>query len=113
MIQSLRMAKLMNLMNAFREGASDSRLSQDEERMLAFVYEREHKEISTTVSDIVVSHLFGTPPTVQRKVNHLTKSGMLVMTKDKSDLRKQRLLLSDTAVRYFEDLAKHLSTAFE
>ena len=110
MSKSLTMARLMNLMNAFREVESECCLSQDEELILGFIYERNHREVSTTVSDLVVARSFGTPPTVQRKVNKLSKNGMLIYSKSKDDLRKQNLGLSDEAVLYLEKLAGHLET---
>lgn len=113
MSQSLRMARLLNVLNAFREDVNLNSLTQDEERILGFIYERECKKLITTVSDIVFAHSFGTPPTVQRKINKLSKNGMLVYRKDRLDLRKQHLVLSDAAVQYLEDLARYLATEFE
>lgn len=113
MSKSLKMARLMNLMNAFREVGSEFCLSQDEELILGFIYERSHREISTTVSDLVVARSFGTPPTVQRKVNKLSKSGLIIYSKCKEDSRKQNLGLSDDAVLYFERLAVHLETCLK
>lgn len=113
MSNSLRMARLMNVMKAFREAESECCLSQDEELILGFIYERHHREITTTVSDIVVARSFGTPPTVQRKVNQLSKNGMLIYSKSKNDSRKQNLALSDAAILYLERLANRLETIFE
>lgn len=113
MTGSLRIARLMNLMNAFREGEEGYCLQQDEEWILSFIYERAHKEVSTTVSDLVIARSFGTPPTVQRKVNKLAKNGLLVYAKDKSDSRKQNLALSDSAILYLEKLEKHLAISCE
>lgn len=113
MSNSLRVARLMNIMKAFREADTECCLSQDEELILGFIYERHHREISTIVSDIVVARSFGTPPTVQRRVNRLAKNGMLIFSKHKNDSRKNNLALSDTAVLYLDRLAGRLETIFE
>lgn len=109
MSSSDHMVRLMNLMNAFRAEKKQNFLEQDEERVLAYIYEREALGRCTTVSDLVVSRFFGTPPTVQRRVNQLSAKGLLVFSRSPSDLRKQCLHLSDSAIKYLEELSIFLS----
>ena len=108
MTNSLRMARLLNVMNAFREDENEIDLSVDEERILGFIHERNCQGVVTTVSDIVVRRLFGTPPTVQRKIDRLFSAGMLIHMRLKSDLRKRNLVLTDRAVEYLHGLSDRI-----
>lgn len=108
MSNSIRMARLLNVMNAFRESEDEINLSIDEERILGFIHERNCLGTVTTVSDIVVRRSFGTPPTVQRRIVRLSNSGLLIYSRMQSDLRKQNLALSDRAVEYLEGLSDRI-----
>lgn len=97
------MARLLNLMRAFREERSP--LTKDEEEVLSYVVERMGEERVTTVSNLVSSQLFGTPPTVQKKVDKLVSKDLLSLTRCTKDSRKINLAPTPRAVEYFDGLS--------
>lgn len=110
MTNSIHIARLMNLMRAFRNERESPSVSNEEEFMLAFIIERGEKDITTTVSNLVASQFFGTPPTVQRRIDNLVKLNFLVLEKCAKDSRKQNLVATILAKEYFEDLSRHVSS---
>lgn len=109
MTDSISMARFFNLMRIFREERGRISLDHDEESVLLFVLERSQRGTATTVSNLVASQFFGTPPTVQKKVNQLVAKRILVIMRCADDSRKQNLVATPMAMEYFERLCGHLS----
>lgn len=111
MAKGVAMARLLNLMEAFRS-KNEEGLSHGEANIIAFICEREALNKSTTVSDLVACQFHGTPPTVQRKVDALLKNGYLLIRRDVFDKRKQVLMLSETGAAYLQELSEYVSVLF-
>lgn len=109
MTNSIRMARLLNLMRVFRQEKIKLAPTMEEEVLLSYIVERHAEEKATTVSNLVATQLFGTPPTVQKKVNQLVAKDFLIFEKCSKDLRKLNLLPTPSAIEYFEDLFRHLT----
>lgn len=109
MKDSIRVARLLNLIQAFREESTEKMLSQQGEAVLAYLLERSEIGLNTTVSKLVSSQLFGTPPTVQKKVDQLVHTKFLMLTRDTADSRKQNLVLTEKALGHLESLAFYIS----
>ena len=108
MTDSVRMARLVNLMRVFREEKSKTPLTSDEEMILSYIVERIGEEKTTTVSNLVASQKFGTPPTVQKKVDQLVSKDLLVLVRCTKDSRKLNLTPTTTAIEYFDNLSHQL-----
>lgn len=105
------MVRLLNLMNTFHDNFDHYGITLEDERVIAFIYERSACERCTTITDLVVSRYFGTVPTVQRRVKSLEKAGFLGYSRSRFDLRQRCLHLTDDATNYLELLSSYLSQA--
>ncbi len=103
------MARVINLMRVLRD-SNAVKLTSEGEHIISFIQEPQDLGRGVTVSDLVRAQLFGAAPTVQRKVDELARSGMLVYHKDKNDQRRVVLVLSDVAFQYLEKLEQGVSS---
>ena len=101
MPKSSAYARFLNAMAVERKEASDAEFEGCEE-ILAYMSIKEDSNQPVKITDLVQSLLFGTGPTVHRKVSTLTKRGFIKVSASKTDGRAKNLVLTKAG----EDLLK-------
>lgn len=101
MSKSSAYARWLNAMAIARKESSDGEFDGCEE-ILAYISVREESKKSVKITDLVQSLMFGTGPTIHRKVSSLTKRGLIDISVNKDDARAKNLKLTKSG----EDLLK-------
>lgn len=101
-------ARWLNLMAVARKDAGDIEFEGCEE-VLAFICTKEETGESVKITDLVHSFLFGTGPTVHRKVVKLVDRGLITAKASKEDARVKNLSLTKAGMSLLVERSKQMA----
>lgn len=94
------------------EGSGDApQIDANESALLNALAERWHAGHPMTIMQAMALSDLGSPATLHRRIMRLRQLGMIDAVEDKSDTRIRHLVLTASAVDYFEKLSKSLRSA--
>lgn len=110
MANLLPYASWLNLCAEARKEASDPDFYGCEE-ILAYIYLGDSEGKSVKVTDLVQSLLFGTGPTVHRKLRLLSDRGLVRVSSNKNDGRAKKLTLTKSGSSLLGERSQQLMNA--
>lgn len=97
------MSRLLNVLRAFKSSSNGCYIHRSELEVIAFIHQRNLAGMDTTVTNIVMTNEFGSPPTVQAKINKLHLIKFLLIQKCSKDTRRNVLIVTNSALKYLDE----------
>lgn len=104
-------ASWLNFRAEARRNAADPDFDGCEE-VLAYIYLEDADGKSVKITDLVQSLLFGTGPTVQRKIRLLSGRGLVKISTSKDDARAKELTLTESGSSLLSGRSKEMMSVF-
>lgn len=104
----INMTRLINLLSVFHGEKRNNFIEIDDLRILSQIVDTGKTGKCISVTDIVNCKLFGSPPTVQRRIKKLIRNGYIELSKCEKDQRKKCLVPTNEANIYLNDLTKYV-----
>lgn len=101
-------ARWLCMLASMRKEAYDAEFEGCEE-VLAFINVKESAAEPVKITDLVQSLMFGTGPTVHRKVVLLAERGLIDVVASKDDGRAKRLTLTKAGVSLLNERSKQMA----
>lgn len=101
-------ARWLSLLVSKRKEADDAEFEGCEE-VLAFINVKESAAEPVRITDLVQSLMFGTGPTVHRKVSLLAERGLINVAASKDDARAKRLTLTKAGATLLNERSKQMA----
>lgn len=105
-------ARFLNLMNNLKKSNPDPQFDGCDD-ILAYIASRESESLPVCITDLVLFQLFGTGPTVCRKVNLLAERGLIEVLKNPSDARAKSLLMTSKGRNFLKEKTQIFKQCFE
>lgn len=105
-------ARWINAMALARKESSDTEFEGCEE-VLAFISIKDEDNDTVKVTDLVQSLMFGTGPTVYRKLSVLSERGFIKVATNKTDGRAKRLTLTKAGEDLLKERNKQMLSFFK
>lgn len=103
--------RFLRLVKALEGSGEAPPLDANESALLNALAERWHAGHPMTIMQAMALSDLGSPATLHRRIMRLRQLGMIDAVEDKSDTRIRHLVLTPSAVEYFEKLSKTLRSA--
>lgn len=103
--------RFLRLVKALEGSGEAPQLDANESALLNALAERWHAGQPMTIMQAMALSDLGSPATLHRRIMRLRQLGMIDAVEDKSDTRIRHLVLTASAVDYFEKLSKTLRSA--
>ncbi|MEY3954113.1 MAG: hypothetical protein RLZZ397_993 [Pseudomonadota bacterium] len=103
--------RFLRLVKALEGSGEAPQLDANESALLNALAERWHAGHPMTIMQAMALSDLGSPATLHRRIMRLRQLGMIDAVEDKSDTRIRHLVLTASAVDYFEKLSKTLRSA--
>lgn len=101
-------ARWLCMLASMRKQADDVEFEGCEE-ILAFINVKESSAEQVRITDLVHTLIFGTGPTVHRKVSVLAERGLIDVAASKDDARAKRLKLTKAGVSLLNERSKQMA----
>lgn len=101
-------ARWLNSIAVARKDAGDIEFQGCEE-VLAFICTKEEAGEAVKITDLVNSFLYGTGPTVHRKVTTLVDRGLINVKASKADARAKHLSLTKAGMNLLVERSKQMA----
>lgn len=101
-------ARWLNTLNVLRMQANDAAFEGCEE-ILAYMNLKEEAKEPVKITDLVQSMMFGTGPTVHRKVYPLVDRGLIETTTNTEDACAKNLTLTKAGQNLLNERSKHMA----
>lgn len=102
-------ARIINFLHTSKNAA----IEEGCEEVLAFVLTRQSQGFKTKITDLVQSLMFGTGPTVHRKVGQLNDAGLIHLTRSTSDARAKNIEVATQGIQYLEEQYEKLEAVMK
>ncbi len=102
-------ARIINFLNT----GKDSGIEEGCEEVLTYVICRQEAGEVTKITHLVQSLMFGTGPTVHRKVSQLEKAGLFKLDTSPTDGRAKHIEVTAKGISYLESQNKKLQAALK
>jgi len=105
MKQSALIFRINQLVRAIEERTGLMEMDFASREMLKFIGEAQTASKTLSVSDIVKSEIFGTPPTVYSRLTKLEEAGWINSRANAEDGRVKNIVLSTAAIKAFSRMS--------